>query len=195
MQMYPQLTCRLTTAHLHTHAPICSQLQPTHSPPEPGEAMGIIFPKGGIPLSDRSCLNLERKDSLYYPLPAANIWGPLLVTVQASRSTRGPGLTGEGMKVSLVLQGYLQETKVTQVRGWRSYREDRLTRKGRQSMFPGSCRLGCFTFVKTALCVFVAFRRMLGHQVSSIRVPVFSLVWKPAGPRILPQTWIPLSFI
>lgn len=91
-QMYPQLTCRLTTAHLYTHAPICSQLQPTHSPPEPEEAMGIIFPKGGIPLSDRSCLNLERKDGFCYPLPAANIWGPLFVTMQASRRTRGQGL-------------------------------------------------------------------------------------------------------
>lgn len=54
--------------------------------------MGIIAPKGGTcgatgPLSDRSCLNLEREDSFYYSLPAANIWGHLLVTVQASRGS------------------------------------------------------------------------------------------------------------
>lgn len=40
MQTYPQLTCRPTAAYLYTPAPICSPL-------EPGEAMGIIFPKSG----------------------------------------------------------------------------------------------------------------------------------------------------
>lgn len=55
--------------------------------------MGIIFPKGGIPLSDRSCLNLERKDSFCYPLPAANIWGPLFVTMRQAGALGGKALS------------------------------------------------------------------------------------------------------
>lgn len=68
----PQLTRRPPTAHLYTAAPVRSQLQPTRA----WRGYGHNLPKRWelwSPLSDRSCLNLERKESFYYPLPAANI--------------------------------------------------------------------------------------------------------------------------
>lgn len=83
--------------------------------------MGIIAPKGGTcgaagPLSDRSCLNLEREDSFYYPLPAADIWGHLLWPCRRAGGASG----GRGKEE---VTGPPRRHK--ELRGQRSYKEDR----------------------------------------------------------------------
>lgn len=112
--------------------------------------MGIIAPKGGTcgaagPLSDRSCLNLEREDSFYYPLPAADIWGHLPVAVQASRGSIRWKREGRSHRSSKEAQG-TERAEELQGRSASLAKVDRTEEK-----VPHSRRLGRLWF--RLLCV------------------------------------------